>query len=214
MQGIHQYFFPTEIISNFGQFRALNSNGSLANWLIKSMACPSCQKAIIFLENAELETATITSSLVHPKSAGRPSAPPEVPPEIAEDFNEACVVLADSPKASAALSRRCLQGLLRGHGFDQHDLAKAIDAILATKQLPSWLASSLDAVRNIGNFAAHPMKDTNSGAILPVEPHEAEWNVDVLDGLFDFFYVSPAREQAKIAALNAKLALAGKPPIK
>ncbi|MDR3455040.1 MAG: DUF4145 domain-containing protein [Rhodoferax sp.] len=93
-------------------------------------------------------------------------------------------------------------------------MVKAIDALLASRSLPSSLAGNVDAIRNIGNFAAHPMKDTNSGAILPVEPHEAEWNLDVLEGLFDFYFVQPAKDQAKIAALNAKLAAAGKPPVK
>jgi hypothetical protein len=49
---------------------------------------------------------------------------------------------------------------------------------------------------------------------VAVEPHEAEWNLEVLEGLFDFFYVAPAKEQKKREALNAKLAGANKPPMK
>jgi hypothetical protein len=65
-----------------------------------------------------------------------------------------------------------------------------------------------------GNFAAHPMKSQQSGAVLDVEPGEAEWNLDVLEQLFDFFYVQPAILAAKRAALNKKLEEAGKPPMK
>ncbi|MOA22378.1 hypothetical protein D3C78_1429310 [compost metagenome] len=54
----------------------------------------------------------------------------------------------------------------------------------------------------------------NTGEILPVEPHEAEWNLDVLDMLFDFCYVQPAKNAARRAALNAKQKEAGKQPIK
>lgn len=107
-----------------------------------------------------------------------------------------------------------MQAVLRQQGYTQHDLAKAIDAVLNAKALPSSLAENLDAVRNIGNFAAHPIKDTNSGAIVPVEDHEAEWNLDVLEGLFDFYYVQPAKDKARRAALATKLAAAGKPPMK
>jgi len=107
-----------------------------------------------------------------------------------------------------------LQHLLRLQGFTQHDLAKAIDAALAPKVMPGPLARNLDAIRNIGNFAAHPTKDTNSGAIVEVEPEEAEWNLDVLTGLFDFYYVQPAHDQARIDVLNVKLQAAGKPPMK
>jgi len=103
---------------------------------------------------------------------------------------------------------------LRLNNYTQHDLAKAIDAVLAAKELPRSLADNLDAVRNIGNFAAHPQKDKNSGAIFAVEPEEAEWNLDVLEGLFDFYYVQPAKDKARKAALNAKLAAAGKPEMK
>jgi hypothetical protein len=60
----------------------------------------------------------------------------------------------------------------------------------------------------VGNFGAHPMKNANAGEILEVEPHEAEWNLDALEGLFDFYLVGPARAQAKIDGLNAKLKLA------
>jgi len=144
----------------------------------------------------------------------RPSAPKEVPQSLAEDFNEACLVLPDSAKASAALSRRCLQGVLNDKGFSQKDLSKAIEAVLASNQLPSVLASNVDAVRNIGNFATHPTKNTSSGAIMPVEPEEAEWNLDVLSELFDFYYVQPARAAAQREALNAKLVAAGKPLMK
>lgn len=80
--------------------------------------------------------------------------------------------------------------------------------------LPSYIAKSVDAIRNVGNFAAHPMKDKASNQILEVEPGEAEWNLEVLEMLFDFYYVQPARAEEKKKALDAKLVSAGKPPMK
>lgn len=182
------------------------------------MICPACSKAIIQLEEMVFtprgDLLGKVDYLVMPRTATRPKAPPEVPSELAEDYNEACLVIDDSPKASAALSRRCLQGILRAQGYTQKDLAPAIEALLSSNRLPSELAESVDAIRNVGNFAAHPMKDKHTGEILPVEPHEAEWNLEVLEGLFDYFYVAPAKAQLKKAALNAKLAAANKPPMK
>src|SRR5690606_22414791 len=123
--------------------------------------------------------------LGYPKTTARPAPPAEVPPEFADDYKEASLVLADSPKASAALSRRCLQHLLREKAGVKHsDLAKEIDQVLSSSGLPSHLAEAIDAIRNIGNFAAHPIKSTASGEVTEVEPGEAEWNLDVLDGLF------------------------------
>jgi hypothetical protein len=185
-------------------------------WLhfgIGSMQCPSCESAIIELRGFHGSTM-VTDRIVYPSVGARSGAPKEVPPEIASDFNEAGLIVDLSPKASAALSRRCLQAVLWGNGFPQRDLAKQIDAALLSKALPSSLAENVDSIRNIGNFAAHPLKDTNSGVVLEVAPHEAEWNLEVLEGLFDHFYVAPAKDAARKLALAAKLTAAGKPPMK
>jgi hypothetical protein len=182
-------------------------------WQTTYMACPACRKAIINLHKLN-GNVLIDEMMVYPKTVTRPLAAKEVPAVLSEDFNEACLVLGDSPKASAALSRRCLQQLLEFHGYLHKDLGKAISAALASNTLPGSLARNLDAIRNIGNFAAHPTKDTNSGTIVGVEPEEADWNLDVLEGLFDFYYVQPAIDQAKIDNLNAKLLAAGKAPMK
>jgi hypothetical protein len=52
------------------------------------------------------------------------------------------------------------------------------------------------------------------GEIVDVKPHEAEWNLDLLESLFDFYYVQPARAKAKRDAFNKKLVDAGKQPLK
>lgn len=152
---------------------------------------------------------------IRPKGTNRPPCPPEVPSDIAEDYNEACSVLFDSAKASAALSRRCLQNLLRdpNAGNVKHGvLASEIDEVLP--KLPSYLAQMIDAIRNVGNIAAHPISSQTTGEILPVESHEAAWNLDVLEALFDFYYVQPAIIAKKRDALNAKLADSGSRPMK
>jgi hypothetical protein len=69
-------------------------------------------------------------------------------------------------------------------------------------------------VRNIGNFATHPLKSEKTGEILPVEPMEAEWNLDVLEALFDFYFVQPDVVRKKRAALDHKLKEAEKKPMK
>jgi hypothetical protein len=46
-----------------------------------------------------------------------------------------------------------------------------------------------------------------------VEPGEAEWNLDVLESLFDFYFVQPALHAKRKAALNPKLKEAGKPEL-
>lgn len=187
--------------------------------------CHSCNRDLVWLEKGRMhhDTSAATSdfmadsrTLLYPRHANtRAPCPMEVPKGLAEDYGEACAVLQDSAKAAAALGRRCLQHLLREHaGVKQSDLAKEIDEVLASGSLPSNLARAIDVIRNVGNFAAHPLKSTQTGMVLPVEPGEAEWVLDTLELLFDFYCVQPARAAAKLAELDAKLASVGKPPVK
>jgi len=176
---------------------------------VYSSQCPNCQKpvvvAMIQSEGNEYQ------KLVHPSNVVR-NVPPEVPKEIQNDFLEAAAVLPTSEKASAALSRRCLQNLLTDRGHKQKDLNEQIEAAL--KDLPQRIADNLDAIRNIGNFAAHAMKYQSTGAIADVEPEEANWNLDVLEELFEHYYVQPTRAEQKRKTLETKLKALGKPPLK
>jgi Domain of unknown function (DUF4145) len=198
-------------------------------WSLTRRTCPACKKFVIYLENGTpipglpfgqgqqgVRMQVLTKlMMVWPKGVSRAPVPIEVPPEIVEDYKEASLVLSDSPKASAALSRRCLQNLLRGAGGVKHgDLSAEIQQVLDSGKLPTQIADNIDAIRHIGNFAAHPNKSRSTGEVLPVELGEAEWNLDVLESLFDFYFVQPARAKAKRDALNKKLADAGKPPLK
>lgn len=190
-------------------------------WKLYKQNCPNCGRLILRLEcyDETQETPTIKKEtikkefLVYPKGITRTHLSPDVPDEFAQDYKEACSVLNDSSKASAALSRRCLQKLLREKaGVKPQDLSKEIDDVIPS--LPSHLSKAIDAIRNIGNFAAHPIKSISSNEIIDVEPGEAEWILDVLEGLFDFYFVQPAELQRKKDALNQKLTDAGKPTIK
>lgn len=181
--------------------------------------CPACRRLIIQLVKVgDPEFGVSTNErgrmMVYPRSTGRPPCPPEVPKEVCSDYTEACLVLRDSPKASAALSRRILQHILREEAHIQAaDLAREIDAVMASGALSAQLAASLDLVRTVGNFAAHPTKSTATNAIIEVELGEAEWNLAVIEELMDFYYVKPAAAAKQKAAINAKLAAAGKPLI-
>lgn len=200
-------------------------NDVQGEWAIEKYDCPNpdCRRSIYFLLNGEFyqnrqnyrwnirtdesDNELISKGeLIRPKGSSRPPVPNEVPQEIANDYNESCLVLPDSPKASAALSRRALQHLLRDvAGINNGNLANEIQQVLDSNQLPSYLSESIDAIRNIGNFAAHPSKSTSTGEIVEVEAGEGEWNLEVLEMLFDFYYVQPERIRSRREALNQKL---------
>ena len=173
---------------------------------------PDCRKHVfVIAQNHKLLEVYPTPPPPKPRSEPHES----VEPPYNTDYNEAAAVLSLSPKASAALSRRILQTLIRDKaGITKTNLSLEIDELIATSGLPSRINESVDAIRNIGNFAAHPIKSTNTGEIVEVEPGEAEWNLDVLDMMFDHYFVQPFLLQQKKDALNKKLADAGKPPMK
>jgi hypothetical protein len=189
-------------------------------WGLLKRVCPECGRYILSLRELYDRYATgkyhsNREHLCYPKGPSRTPLSQEVPESFTCDYREACLTLVDSPKASAALSRRCLQHLLREEAKVKHgNLADEIQQVLDATKLPSHLLDSLDAVRNIGNFAAHPIKSKSSGEIIDVELGEAEWNLDVLESLFDYFFVQPAILKKKRDALNAKLIEAGKPEMK
>ena len=113
------------------------------------------------------------------------------------------------------MGRRCLQNILREKaGIKKNNLSAEIQAVIDEGKLPSYLAESIDAIRVIGNFAAHPIKSTSTGEIVEVNTGEAEWILDVLESLFDFYFVQPEILKSKKEALNQKLIDAGKPRMK
>jgi hypothetical protein len=162
-------------------------------------------------ESSSREIAATT--VLYPKfrKALLPSAVPE--PYLRE-FREAHGTLEISPKASAALGRRCLQRLIREkEGITEKTLFAEIEKLLARNSLPRHLAEDLDAVRHVGNFAAHPIAERETGEIIDVDPGEAEWNLEVLRALLEFYFVDKARSEERRASLNVKLGRAGKPPM-
>lgn len=182
-------------------------------WTAHHQQCPECGNTIIFLRRDCQYSDRVNSFMAYPRGAVRP-VPAEVPDPYRQDFTEACKVLQDSTKASAALSRRNLQAILREKaGTKSKDLFDQIDEVVNSGKLPSHIEDGLHAVRNIGNFAAHEIKSKVTGAIVEVEAGEAEWNLEVLESLFDFYFVQPALSAKRKAELNKKLKEAGKPEI-
>lgn len=174
---------------------------------ILTQDCPECDQYIVeyqlwHVDSPEPNVREIIWPII--KSGARP-VPPEVPNKFAEDYKEACLVLHDSPKASAALSRRCLQLILRDElGVNEGNLHSEIQEVISRPNIPSLISGTLDHIRKIGNFAAHPNKSRATGEIIPVEQGEAEWCLELIEELFDFCFVAPARAKQRQQAIDAK----------
>jgi hypothetical protein len=73
------------------------------------------------------------------------------------------------------------------------------------KAIPHRLHETIDAIRNFGNFSAHPIDDKTALQIIEVEPEEAGWCLEILEECFQHFFVGPEIAKEKKAALDAKL---------
>lgn len=184
-------------------------------WDVSFGLCPACDKPIVFLRyGTSMQMMRIVEEkLVYPQTTQRPALVPEIPEWARQDFEEAAAIVKISPRASAALSRRTLQTILREvHGIEKRSLSEEIAAFINDSGVPSDIADAIDAVRVIGNFAAHPVKDATTGEISEVEPEEAEWLLDVLEALFDYSFVQPKKLKARQEKLDKKLVAMGKSP--
>ena len=188
-------------------------------WQFRSALCPGCRDVTIEIARHRDNQVQVEDwRQVYPIGSNRGPVPTEVPEHVAQDYIGACNVLPINAKASAALSRWCLQNMLHAHGYVAKDLAKEIDLLLSEadprKALPHKLRETVDGIRNFGNFSAHPIDDKTTLQVIEVEPHEAEWCLQILEDMFEHFYVGPAAAKAMKASLDAKLTAAGKPKSK
>ena len=79
--------------------------------------------------------------------------------------------------------------------------------------VPSHITDAVDAIRKVGNLAAHPIKDKNSGEIVDVEKGEAQWLIEVIELLLDFTFVQPIKIENRKKELNEKLKQIGIAPM-
>lgn len=189
------------------------------------LVCAGCSEDILFVrrwhygDNVARDDNEVTDCLTRVYPLGRAAAEhPATDDSLTTDYEAACRTLEVSPEASACMSRRCLQSMLRRQGYDQKDLATQIGALIEEanrdKVLPKILRNEVDLIRNYGNFGAHEQTDKSTLEIIPVERGEAERCIQILETLFDHYFEGPARSKARLAEANKKFGKAGKPEAK
>jgi hypothetical protein len=142
-----------------------------------------------------------------PKGASKPQ-PPYIPQPLVTDYDEACAIVELSPKASATLVRRCLQGMIRDFcGISRSTLALEISALRDTIEQDAAprgvLSETVDAihhVKSIGNIGAHMEKDIN--IIVDVDADEAKTLISLVEMLFDEWYVARHRRTERLQAIT------------
>jgi len=142
-----------------------------------------------------------------PEPSGKPQ-PDFIPIALRTDYLEACRIRDLSPKASATLARRCLQGMIRDFcGIAEKtlfkeiaELKKRIDAGQAPQGVTIESVDAIDAVRTVGNIGAHMESDVN--LIVDIEPGEAQLLIELVETLFDDWYVAREKRRQRFEAIK------------
>lgn len=132
-----------------------------------------------------------------------------VPDFLQQDYQEASAIAEISPRASATLARRCLQGMIQDFcGIKKRTLFDEIEALKVAVEVGSAPAGvnadiipSFEAVRKFGNIGAHMSEQ--DGVIVDVEPEEVNLMLELIELLFDEWYVSRARRAKTLENLTA-----------
>lgn len=148
----------------------------------------------------------LVSTRLIPRSEAKPQ-PLYIPEVLRADYLEACLIRDDSPKASATLARRALQGMLRDFcGVNEKTLFAEITKLeqmladgTAPKGVEEETIAAIHAVRKIGNIGAHMEGDIN--VIVDVDPGEAQALIDLIEMLFDEWYVARNTRQQRLAKI-------------
>jgi hypothetical protein len=143
-----------------------------------------------------------------PESSARPQ-PDFIPVALREDYLEACKIRDLSPKASATLSRRCLQGMIRdfcgikkGTLFDEiSELRELVNSGMAPAGISFDSVEAIDHVRSVGNIGAHMEK--NIDHIIPVDPDEAQLLIELIESLFEEWYVAREKRASRFSGIKA-----------
>ena len=177
-----------------------NKDGHLGI-LTEAITCPNddCKEYTItgtlkrarYNPNLQLYGPALITWKMRPQSFAIP-LPDYIPEPVKNDYEEACLIRDLSPKASATLSRRCLQGIVRDYwGIRKNRLVDEINAIKEKVDPITWKA--IDSVRSIGNIGAHMEKDID--LVIDVEPEEAQLLIGLIEILIKDWYIAKHERQ-------------------
>lgn len=146
--------------------------------------CPTCNGISITAKGE----GNATQNLDMPLLPNSPAIqfPDYVPDAVKSDYCEAYAIAHLSPKASATLSRRCLQSIIRDFwGIKEKTLYQEISELQNRVSASQW--DVLNALRNLGNIGAHPEADVN--LIIDIDPDDAVKIIRVIELLIKQWYI-------------------------
>jgi len=218
-------FFWTEVSGRVSADLVAAKN-LLENVSLDWMRCSNeeCEQVIVRVQEqhvtGDLSPLLRTDSWVARPRFGETERPIDalVPEPFRTDYAEAAAILEISHRMSAVLSRRILGDLLKKYaGKEQRTLAAQIDALTEESGHPSRLTENLHHFREVANFGAHTQEDQQAEGepvVIDVGRDEAEWTLDMVDRLFDYLIVQPAKDEEIRSRMDEKIERAGRKPLR
>lgn len=165
---------------------------------IEFYKCPKCNKSNIKITAIGSQFPENLEHWFFPDSKAK-QFPDYVPKQIKEDYEEAFKILHISPKASATLSRRCLQGMIRNKWkITDKTLNAEINALQNIIAPDLW--NAINSLRQLGNIGAHMEKDVNT--IVNIDKDEAGKLIKLIEIIIKDWYIVPYERAILLEDIN------------
>ena len=129
--------------------------------------------------------------------------PEYIPESLRKDYYEAYKIIELSPKSSATLTRRCLQGMIRDFwSIKKSRLVDEIEELEKNSKIDEEAKRILDIIRKIGNKGAHLEKDVN--LIIDIKKEDAKILLNLLEELFQNWYIAKHEKEERLKKLEDK----------
>jgi hypothetical protein len=187
----------------------------------------ACRQTVVRLHETTVEWTAhapiqhTDTRFVYPLGASSPRDPlPEiVPKSMRSDYEEAAAILDISPRMTTVLTSKVLYDLLEKYaGIAEYTLNGSIKKFVADTSHPKRIRQNLGHWREIRDFSAHTKRNQNPedeefGQIIEAGREEADWTLDTLDTLFEYFITQPATDERLRAKWDRNIADADRNPI-
>ena len=151
--------------------------------------CQSCSKMSVWMEQDK--------KMIYPRLSSFPSPNVDMDDEVKKLYLEATQIFQDSPRASAAILRLCVEKLC-GQLGEKGDLNTLIGN-LVKRGLDQRIQQALDYCRVIGNNAVHP------GEInIEEDPNVVELLFDLVNDIAQDMITKPKEMKEKYSSLPGK----------
>lgn len=180
--------------------------------------CPQCSRTALSIKSTG-GTIQLSEQRIFPISDAK-IFPDYIPAHIRQDYEEACKIVSLSPKASATLSRRCLQEMIRdfwrinNHFWSDHpnlckelhirdigkpNLWQEIRAVEETCSIDELLIKVFKALKDLGNIGAHPT--VSSSEMIDVNADEAIMMVQFIEILMERTYIKRENDNRTFSSI-------------